>query len=234
MKLQRWACREQAHERRGGAGNRRCRLPGLASMCAAAAREIRCRVRGQFLHRHASDNIAHLLSQSQLRIPAPRRDVSALCRGRPDLQSGLPRLAHPLPARSGADDEDQRARRHQHAWPGQAPARAHLPGVDRRKCTAIPSVHPQREEYWGHVNPIGSAFVLRRRQTLRRDAVLRLPSPAQTGDQGRAHLQHYGPRMHPNDGRVVSNFIVQALQGRGHHALRRWQRRHARSAMSTI
>jgi UDP-glucuronate decarboxylase len=41
-----------------------------------------------------------------------------------------------------------------------------------------PSVHPQKEDYWGNVNPIG-------------------------------HLT-YGPRMHPNDGRVVSNFIIQA------------------------
>jgi UDP-glucuronate decarboxylase len=75
-----------------------------------------------------------------------------------------------------------------------------------------PAVHPQTEEYWGNVNPIG---------------------PRSCYDEGKRcaetlffdyHRQHrlqikvarifntYGPRMHPNDGRVVSNFIVQALR----------------------
>ncbi|MCW2240831.1 UDP-glucuronic acid decarboxylase family protein [Azospirillum canadense] len=76
-----------------------------------------------------------------------------------------------------------------------------------------PVVHPQPEEYWGNVNPIG---------------------PRSCYDEGKRcaetlffdyHRQHrlaikvmrifntYGPRMHPNDGRVVSNFIMQALRG---------------------
>lgn len=76
-----------------------------------------------------------------------------------------------------------------------------------------PAVHPQQESYWGNVNPIG---------------------PRSCYDEGKRcaetlffdyHRQHnldikvarifntYGPRMHPNDGRVVSNFIVQALRG---------------------
>ena len=77
-----------------------------------------------------------------------------------------------------------------------------------------PAVHPQPESYWGSVNPIG---------------------PRSCYDEGKRcaetlffdyHAQHnldikvvrifntYGPRMHPNDGRVVSNFIVQALKGK--------------------
>ena len=77
-----------------------------------------------------------------------------------------------------------------------------------------PTMHPQQEEYWGNVNPIG---------------------PRACYDEGKRcaetlffdyHRQHnlrirvarifntYGPRMHPNDGRVVSNFIMQALQGK--------------------
>jgi UDP-glucuronate decarboxylase len=76
-----------------------------------------------------------------------------------------------------------------------------------------PTVHPQREDYWGHVNPIG---------------------PRSCYDEGKRvaeslcmnyHLSHkldvriirifntYGPRMDPNDGRVISNFITQALRG---------------------
>jgi UDP-glucuronate decarboxylase len=77
-----------------------------------------------------------------------------------------------------------------------------------------PQVHPQTEDYWGNVNPIG---------------------PRSCYDEGKRcaetlffdyHRQHrlrikvarifntYGPRMHPNDGRVISNFIIQALLGR--------------------
>ena len=77
-----------------------------------------------------------------------------------------------------------------------------------------PRVHPQTEDYWGHVNPIGTRSCYdegkRCAETLFFDY----------------HRQHklcikvarifntYGPRMHPNDGRVVSNFIVQALAGK--------------------
>jgi UDP-glucuronate decarboxylase len=75
-----------------------------------------------------------------------------------------------------------------------------------------PAVHPQPETYWGHVNPIGirscydegkrcaeTLFFDYRRQHRMRIKVARI-------------FNTYGPRMHPNDGRVVSNFIVQALQ----------------------
>ncbi|WP_428977964.1 UDP-glucuronic acid decarboxylase family protein [Lichenibacterium ramalinae] len=81
------------------------------------------------------------------------------------------------------------------------------------ECYGDPAVHPQPESYWGNVNPIG---------------------PRSCYDEGKRcaetlffdyHRQHglaikvarifntYGPRMHPDDGRVVSNFIVQALRG---------------------
>jgi UDP-glucuronate decarboxylase len=77
-----------------------------------------------------------------------------------------------------------------------------------------PTVHPQTEDYWGHVNPIGprscydegkrcaeTLFFDYWRQHRLRIKVARI-------------FNTYGPRMHPNDGRVVSNFIVQALLGR--------------------
>jgi UDP-glucuronate decarboxylase len=76
-----------------------------------------------------------------------------------------------------------------------------------------PSVHPQREDYRGNVNPIGpracydegkrcaeTLFFDYHRQHNLRIKVVRI-------------FNTYGPRMHPNDGRVVSNFIVQALKG---------------------
>ena len=77
-----------------------------------------------------------------------------------------------------------------------------------------PTVHPQTEDYWGHVNPIGprscydegkrcaeTLFFDYWRQHKLRIKVARI-------------FNTYGPRMHPNDGRVVSNFIIQALLGR--------------------
>ena len=77
-----------------------------------------------------------------------------------------------------------------------------------------PDVHPQSEEYWGRVNPIGprscydegkrcaeTLFFDYWRQHKLRIKVARI-------------FNTYGPRMHPNDGRVVSNFIIQALLGR--------------------
>jgi len=76
-----------------------------------------------------------------------------------------------------------------------------------------PRVHPQQESYWGHVNPVGlrscydegkrcaeTLFFDYHRQHKLRIKVARI-------------FNTYGPRMHPNDGRVVSNFIVQALKG---------------------
>ena len=77
-----------------------------------------------------------------------------------------------------------------------------------------PEVHPQTEDYWGHVNPIGPRGVY--------DEAKRF-AEAMTMAYRRAHgvdtrivriFNTYGPRMRPRDGRVVSNFIVQALEGR--------------------
>ena len=76
-----------------------------------------------------------------------------------------------------------------------------------------PEVHPQKEDYWGHVNPIGhracydegkrcaeALFINYYRQNKVKIKIARI-------------FNTYGPRMDPNDGRVVSNFIVQALKG---------------------
>jgi len=76
-----------------------------------------------------------------------------------------------------------------------------------------PEIHPQPEEYWGHVNPIGirscydegkrcaeTLFMNYHHQNNVKIKIIRI-------------FNTYGPRMHPNDGRVVSNFIIQALKG---------------------
>ncbi|NEU98347.1 UDP-glucuronic acid decarboxylase family protein [Bradyrhizobium uaiense] len=76
-----------------------------------------------------------------------------------------------------------------------------------------PSTHPQTEEYWGNVNPIGprSCYDEGKRcaETLFFDYRRQHGMPIKVA----RIFNTYGPRMHPNDGRVVSNFIVQALRG---------------------
>jgi UDP-glucuronate decarboxylase len=75
-----------------------------------------------------------------------------------------------------------------------------------------PNVHPQREEYWGNVNPIGLRACYdegkRCAESLFYDYHRQHGLPIKVA----RIFNTYGPRMHMNDGRVVSNFIVQALQ----------------------
>jgi UDP-glucuronate decarboxylase len=76
-----------------------------------------------------------------------------------------------------------------------------------------PTQHPQREDYWGNVNPVGprSCYDEGKRcaETLFFDYRRQHRLPVKVA----RIFNTYGPRMHPNDGRVVSNFIIQALRG---------------------
>ena len=75
-----------------------------------------------------------------------------------------------------------------------------------------PEVHPQPEEYWGNVNPIGERSCYD--EGKRVAETLCLDYHREKGVEVRIAriFNTYGPRMHPNDGRVVSNFIVQTIQ----------------------
>ena len=77
-----------------------------------------------------------------------------------------------------------------------------------------PEIHPQKESYWGHVNPIGIRSCYD--EGKRCAEALFFAYYRQNGlpiKVGRL-FNTYGPKMHPNDGRVVSNFIIQALTGK--------------------
>jgi len=76
-----------------------------------------------------------------------------------------------------------------------------------------PQVHPQPETYWGHVNPIGSRACYDEGKRCAEALFMNYHLQNQVRIKILRIFNTYGPRMHPHDGRVVSNFIVQALQG---------------------
>ncbi|MBL9191518.1 MAG: SDR family oxidoreductase [Opitutaceae bacterium] len=76
-----------------------------------------------------------------------------------------------------------------------------------------PHVHPQPESYWGHVNPIGRRSCYDEGKRCAETLFFDYHRENKVDIRVVRIFNTYGPRMHPNDGRVVSNFIVQALRG---------------------
>ncbi len=76
-----------------------------------------------------------------------------------------------------------------------------------------PEIHPQTEDYWGRVNPIGSRACYDEGKRCAETLFFDYHRQHQLRIKVARIFNTYGPRMHPNDGRVVSNFIVQALRG---------------------
>jgi UDP-glucuronate decarboxylase len=77
-----------------------------------------------------------------------------------------------------------------------------------------PKVHPQREDYWGHVNPIGKRSCYDEGKRVAETLFFNYHWQNKVRIKVIRIFNTYGPRMHPQDGRVVSNFIVQALKGK--------------------
>jgi UDP-glucuronate decarboxylase len=76
-----------------------------------------------------------------------------------------------------------------------------------------PAIHPQEESYWGHVNPIGPRSCYDEGKRCAETLFFDYHRQQRIAIKVARIFNTYGPRMHPNDGRVVSNFIVQALKG---------------------
>jgi UDP-glucuronate decarboxylase len=76
-----------------------------------------------------------------------------------------------------------------------------------------PAVHPQKEDYWGHVNPIGPRSCYDEGKRCAETLFFDYRRQHNLGIKVARIFNTYGPRMHPSDGRVVSNFIVAALKG---------------------
>jgi dTDP-glucose 4,6-dehydratase len=81
------------------------------------------------------------------------------------------------------------------------------------ECYGDPEVHPQVESYWGHVNPVGPRSVYDEAKRFSEAAVMAYHRYYGVDTHLVRIFNTYGPRLQPNDGRVISNFMVQALQG---------------------
>ena len=80
------------------------------------------------------------------------------------------------------------------------------------ECYGDPLRHPQREDYWGNVNPVGPRSVYDEAKRFGEAMVMAYHRSRGVNTHLVRIFNTYGPRLHPNDGRVISNFMVQALQ----------------------
>ena len=83
----------------------------------------------------------------------------------------------------------------------------------RRSATAIRCEHPQTEAYWGHVNPVGPRSVYDEAKRYAEALVMAYHRSRGVNTHLVRIFNTYGPRLHPSDGRVISNFLMQALRG---------------------
>jgi dTDP-glucose 4,6-dehydratase len=81
------------------------------------------------------------------------------------------------------------------------------------ECYGDPQVHPQTEDYWGHVNPVGPRSVYDEAKRYAEALVMAYHRSRGVNTHLVRIFNTYGPRLHPSDGRVISNFMMQALRG---------------------
>jgi len=81
------------------------------------------------------------------------------------------------------------------------------------ECYGDPLEHPQRESYWGHVNPVGPRSVYDEAKRFAEALVMAYHRSRGVNTHLVRIFNTYGPRLHPGDGRVISNFMMQALRG---------------------
>jgi dTDP-glucose 4,6-dehydratase len=81
------------------------------------------------------------------------------------------------------------------------------------ECYGDPLVHPQTEEYWGNVNPVGPRSVYDEAKRYAEALVMAYNRSRGVNTHLVRIFNTYGPRLHPSDGRVIANFMMQALRG---------------------
>ena len=81
------------------------------------------------------------------------------------------------------------------------------------ECYGDPLVHPQTEDYWGNVNPVGPRSVYDEAKRFSEALTMSFHRTRKVNTHLVRIFNTYGPRLHPSDGRVISNFLMQALRG---------------------
>ena len=166
-------------------------------------------------------NVAPPARPAEFRTGAARRHASALAGSRRDLQPGLPRRAGPLPVQPDQDDEDLACMGAINVLGMAKRCRAKVLQASTSEVYGDPEVHPQPESYRGSVNPIGPRACYDEGKRAAETLFMDYHRMNSVNIRVVRIFNTYGPRMHPFDGRVVSNFIRQAIARRGHHDLRR-------------
>ncbi|MGO8718279.1 MAG: nucleotide sugar dehydrogenase [Acidobacteriaceae bacterium] len=90
--------------------------------------------------------------------------------------------------------------------------RAKVLHASTSECYGTPEIHPQPESYWGHVNPVGPRSVYDEAKRFGEAAVMAYRAHFNVDGHLVRIFNTYGPRMQPDDGRVISNFVMQALR----------------------
>ena len=157
-------------------------------------------------------NVEHLLDNHRFELM--RHDVTAAAHdgGRRGLPPGLPGLAHPLPAQPGAHDPHGGRGHAQHARARARGEGAHPHRVDVARSTATRRSTRRSSRTGATSTPSARAPATTRASAAPRRSPSRTRASTTSRCASSRIFNTYGPRMHENDGRVVSNFTVQALR----------------------
>ena len=160
------------------------------------------------------ENLAHLAGEPRFRFE--ERDICRALRSRAGglrLQLGLAGQPAGVSAPGDRDAARGLGGRGEHAGDCRAQQGAGYLHASTSECYGDPLEHPQAESYWGNVNPVGPRSVYDEAKRFAEALVMAYHRSRGVNTHLVRIFNTYGPRLHPGDGRVISNFMMQALRG---------------------
>jgi dTDP-glucose 4,6-dehydratase len=160
-----------------------------------------------------AENLAHLANESRFRFE--ERDIcAAFDPGRVDHVFNLASPASPPEyLRLGIETLRVGSMGVENALQIAAKYDAGFFHASTSECYGDPLEHPQKESYWGNVNPVGPRSVYDEAKRFGEAMVMAYHRSRGVNTHMARIFNTYGPRLHPGDGRVISNFLMQALRG---------------------
>jgi len=160
-----------------------------------------------------AENLAHLANDSRFRFE--ERDIcAAFDPGRVDYVFNLASPASPPEyLRLGIETLRVGSMGVENALQIAAKYDAGFFHASTSECYGDPLEHPQKESYWGNVNPVGPRSVYDEAKRFGEAMVMAYHRSRGVNTHMARIFNTYGPRLHPGDGRVISNFLMQALRG---------------------